>query len=743
MHFERGVLPADGDGVTLGGTPILRKMEREAPMMAAVPQVPPAPPEADAERASALAFPLYADRCLETGEPIREHALAMAQIIQGIRPDADLLAACHLFAIHAVVRDADRWLRSNFGAPVAQLVADLRQLRHLSDSVRKRMRARGPSEDADGRGQEEALRRMLLAMVNDMRVVVLRLASRLQTLRFLAAHRMAEAAVYARETRALYAPLANRLGIWQIKWEMEDLALRFLEPQAYQHIASMLEEKRSQREQRVAAAAQALGALLQQAGIGAEVSGRPKHIASIAGKMHAKELSFDRVLDQRALRVVVDRVDRCYEVLSLVHQRWRPVEGQFDDYIAKPKPNGYQSLHTVVEDDDGKPIEIQIRTAAMHEQAEFGVAAHWRYKEGGGDDRVETEKIAWLRRLLDWQREVEPVRGPEGTDRVYALTPQGRVIELPQGATAVDFAYHIHTELGHRCRGARVDGALVALNTVLRTGQTVEIMSARTGGPSRDWLNPELGFLASARSKAKVRQWFHAQEHEQSVAAGRELVSRELQRLGRTAVGLEELARRLGFSSAEDLCAAATKDEFSLRSIEQALEVAVPAPPEPALLLDRPRAPAAGRGSVLVVGVDSLLTSLARCCRPIPPDPIIGFITRGRGISVHRANCANARTLLQRQPERLIEVQWEPGRAAGADAYPVEVLILANDRQGLLRDISEVFAREKLNVTSVNTLSRRDQAQMQFTIEVPDGDALRRSLAQLAEVKGVVIARRR
>ncbi len=700
-------------------------------------------PPVDPQQARALVFPLYGDRLLETGEPLCAHADAMVEIVRLVRPDQDLLCAAVLFSVHEVVRDADRWLRANFGPQVAQLVTDLRQLRHLSESVRSRMSASDAAAAPVPQGQEEALRRMLLAMANDMRVVLLRLASRLQTLRYLVSQRKTTAQNYARETRALYAPLANRLGIWQIKWEMEDLALRVLEPEVYQRIARLLEEKRGQREQRVAAAVGELEELLRGAGISASVSGRPKHIASIAGKMSAKDLSFDRVFDQRALRVVVEQVGQCYEVLALAHQRWTALAGEYDDYIAKPKANGYQSLHTVVQDDDGKPLEIQIRTRTMHEQAELGVAAHWRYKEGGADDRAETEKIAWLRRLLDWQREVEPLRGPQEADRVYALTPQGRVVELPQGATAIDFAYHIHTELGHRCRGARVDGALVALNTALRTGQTVEIMSARSGGPSRDWLNPELGFLSSARSRAKVRQWFHAQEHEQSVAAGRELIGRELQRLGRTAVGLEDLARRLGFSSAEELCAAATKDEFSLRSIEQALQGSSETPSEPLIVLDRPRQAAAGRGSVLVVGVDSLLTSLARCCRPIPPDPIVGFITRGRGISVHRAGCANARALSERQPERLIEVQWEPGLHAGESAYPVEVLVLANDRQGLLRDITEVFSREKLNVTGVNTLSRGDQAQMHFTIEVPDAAVLRRSLAQLAEIKGVTVARRR
>jgi GTP pyrophosphokinase len=703
----------------------------------------PGTPTADPERARGLVFPLYADRALETGEPLAGHAQAIVEIVRAVRPDEDLLTAAYLFSVHEVVRDADRWVRGNFGASVAQLVADLRQLRHLSDSVRTRMRAPATEQDAAPQGQEEALRRMLLAMVNDMRVVLLRLASRLQTLRYLAAQRL-DGQAYARETRALYAPLANRLGIWQFKWELEDLSLRFLEPEVYQRVARLLEEKRGQRERRVAEAVATLEGVLRTAGIAATVQGRPKHIASIAAKMSAKDLPFDRVLDQRALRVVVERVAQCYEVLALAHQRWQPVAGEYDDYIAKPKANGYQSLHTVVQDDDGKALEIQIRTRAMHEQAELGVAAHWRYKEGGGDDRAETEKVAWLRRLLDWQREVEPARGPQGSDRVYALTPQGRVVELPQGATAIDFAYHIHTELGHRCRGARIDGALVSLSTPLRTGQTVEIMSARSGGPSRDWLNPELGFLASARSRTKVRQWFHVQEYAQSVAAGRELITRELQRLGRTAVGLEDLAHRLGFPSAEELCAAATKDEFSLRSIEQALAGAPLAPEEEIVLPEAPRRPAPARGAVLVVGVDSLLTGLARCCRPIPPDPIVGFITRGRGISVHRANCANARTLMSRQPERLIEVQWDPaGARADGASYPVEVVVLAGDRQGLLRDISEVFAREKLNVIGVNTLTQRDQAQMHFTVEVPDGGALRRSLAQLAEVKGVRIARRK
>jgi len=589
---------------------------------------------------------------------------------------------------------------------------------------------------------------------------VLRLASRVQTLRFLVRHPAAAGAeAIARETLALLAPLANRLGIWQLKWELEDLALRVLEPQTYDRIAGQIEQTRAQRERVVEQATESLRQLLSDAGVRAEVTGRPKHIASVHQKMAAKRLSIEQVHDLLALRVIVEQLANCYEALSVVHSSWTPIESEYDDYIARPKPNGYQSLHTVVQDPDGRPIEIQIRTRQMHQSAELGVAAHWRYKEG----RRETvagydERIAWLRRLFDWSQDASAkasvsedagnqdasakASASEGhaasTERVYAMTPQGRVVELPEGATPVDFAYHVHTELGHRCRGARVDGALVALNTRLRTGQTVEVITARTGGPSRDWLNAELGYLASARSRTKVRQWFNAIEQQQTVAAGKEVVTRELQRLGRTSVSLEDLAGRLSFATVDDLCLAIAREELSARAIEQAVsgvaEAADEADVAPAL---RPPKPTHGR--VLVVGVDSLMTSLAQCCRPIPPDDIIGFVTRGRGVSVHRAACSNARALARRSPERVIDVTW----GAGGEGYPTEVFVLAQDRPGLLRDISEVFAREKLNVLGVNTLSQSGEARMQFTVQVPDAAVTRRTLAQIGEVKGVIVARRR
>ncbi|MGE5337633.1 MAG: RelA/SpoT family protein [Gemmatimonadota bacterium] len=703
----------------------------------------PAVTAVDPDAARALVAPLYVDRRLRTGEPFLAHADGMAGIVRPLRNDEDLLAAAYLFGLHDFLRDADDFVRAHFGAAVAQLVVDLRVLMRLSERTRGRAQA-------DATAEAEALRKMLLAMVNDLRVVILRLASRLQTLRWYAATKQSGAEDFARETLQLYAPLANRLGIWQLKWELEDLALRFLEPQTYKQIARWLEAKRIEREAFIEGAITRLGQLLAEAGIRAEVSGRPKHIYSIWNKMRTKSLAFEQLYDVRALRVIVDDVAQCYQALSLVHQHWTPIGSEYDDYIARPKPNGYQSLHTVVRDAAGQALEIQIRTRAMHEAAELGVAAHWRYKEQtrarGRAARTEDERIAWLRQLLAWRADVsEPVGAGAlaGEDRIYVLTPQAKVVELPAGSTPIDFAYHVHTELGHRCRGARVDGAMVPLTTRLTTGQTIEIVAAKTGGPSRDWLNADLGYLASPRSRAKVRQWFNALELAQSVAAGREIVERELARLGKTAVKLDDLARRLGFASVDEFYVAATKEEFSLRSIEQALttapggaaEVAVPALPAATA-----RAAPAAKGKVLVVGVDSLLTMLARCCRPVPPDEIIGFVTRGKGVSIHRANCVNARALAKRAPERLIDVTW--GGQAEA-AYPVDVFVLAADRHGLLRDVSEVFAREKMNVIGVNTLTRRGEAQMQFTIEVADTGALRRALAELSEVDGVISARRR
>ena len=707
-----------------------------------------APAALDFDRTLALVEPLYERRSLATGEPLVAHARGIAAIIAPLRGDADLLCAACLFGVYDVLRDPDEWLRARFGDGVAQLVSDLRQLMKLSEVTRRQSDV-GPTKQGPD-DQAEALRRMLLAMAKDLRVVLLRLASRLQTLRYFAATKQSGSEPIARETMRLYAPLANRLGMWQLKWELEDLSFRFLEPDTYKQVAQLLDQKRNERQDFIEHATTRLRGLLTEAGIAAEVVGRPKHIYSIVNKMRTKRLAFDQVRDVRGLRVIVDDVAQCYQALSSIHQEWTAVSSEYDDYIARPKPNGYQSLHTVVTDEHGRALEIQIRTRQMHEAAELGLAAHWRYKEGakhdGGKQRSSDEqRIGWLRQLLAWRDDVEPAAAA-GTlsvareERIYVLTPQARVIELPEGATPIDFAFHIHSEVGYRCRGAKVNGAMVPLNTPLLNGQTVEIIAAKSGGPSRDWLNAELGYLKSARSRAKVRQWFNAIEFEQSVAAGRELIEKELHRLGRSAIKLDDLAKRLGFDNVDALAAAATREEFSMRSIEHALAPA-PAPElTPGLLIGKPREAPAGKGQVLVVGVDSLLTQLARCCRPAPPDEIVGYVTRGKGVSIHRSACSNLKSLVKRAPERVVDVAWGAQRDA---LYPVELLVMAQDRPGLLRDVSEVYAREKLNVVGVNSSSANGEARMLFTVEVQSAADVSRVLAAVREVKSVFSARRR
>jgi GTP pyrophosphokinase len=546
----------------------------------------------------------------------------------------------------------------------------------------------------------------------------------------------------ARLTRDLFAPLANRLGVWQLKWELEDLALRILEPETYKRIASLLDEKRSDRERYIEAATERLRAEFSRARIKADVSGRPKHIYSIYNKMRRKAVAFDAVYDVRAVRVLVDGIDECYAALDVVHRLWTPLPGEFDDYIAKPKGNDYRSLHTAVAGDDGKPLEIQIRTFEMHQHAEFGVAAHWRYKEGSRHQVAYDEKIAWLRQIVEWKDEVADAaelaaRFPRDlfAGTIYVLTPQGRVIDLPRDATPIDFAYHVHTDLGHRCRGARVNGAMVPLNTPLANGQQVEVIVAKQGGPSRDWLNPALGYLKSASARGKVRQWFNRLNHEVSVAEGREVVEKELQRQGMTSVSLEKLAQSFGFAKLADFFAEAGRGEISQRQLQIALRgedaPAIPAEAQP--LVKKPRAQP---GGILIVGVDKLLTVPARCCKPAPPDAIIGFVSRGRGVTIHRRGCENVKRLAA---ERLIAADW----GASADAtFPVDVVIEAGDRTGLLRDITEIFSREGVNVTATNTASRDASARMRLTVEIGNIAELNRVLALVSHVDGVTRALR-
>ncbi len=706
------------------------------------------------ERARAFAEPLLAGQRLDTGEEALPHADGVAAILQAIGAAPAMRAAAYLVYAGDYLQRPEEVVAKAFGPSHASLVSHTRKLVQIQRAARAAQV--GPEQRAL---QTERVRKMLLAFSRDLRVVLLRLASRLQTLRWFAASRQPCPPALAEESQQIFAPLANRLGIWQIKWELEDLAFRFLQPDDYKRIASLLDERRTEREAGVELARAALAQRLQEAGITADVQGRPKHLHSIWKKMQGKALRFERVFDLRALRVIVADLPACYAALARVHECFKPVDGEFDDYIARPKPNGYQSLHTVVLGGDGRPVEVQIRTRAMHEHAEHGVAAHWLYKEGGArgqagsdaEERIAEARKAVLRELLAWERDVaqQGAAGGAGADmaaseRIYVFTPQATIIELPAGGTPLDFAYSLHTDLGHRCRGARVDGALVPLNTALLSGQTVEIVSAKEGGPSLDWLNPELGYLKGQRARAKVRAWFNAQAQGLTIARGREQVEKLLQREGRTALKLDTLAEQLGFKAADALFEVVGKDEFSLRNIENLLHRDDAAQPvEPEIHLSRSRAQA-GKGGVLVVGVESLLTALARCCRPAPPDAIGGYVTRGRGVAIHRRDCSNFRQMAQQSPGRVIPVEW--GRAEQA-VYPLDVVIEAGDRQGLLRDISEVFAKEKMNVTGVNSQSVKDShggtAWMTFTVEVGDTARLPQVLAQIGRIAGVRNARRK
>ena len=711
-------------------------------------------------KARAFAEPLIAGETLDTGENILAHADAVAEILAGIGGSVAMQAASYLVYACPHLNKPEEVMAKAFGPELAQLAIQTNQLVHVQRLSRAaESGTHGPDNTPlSPRIQTENVRKMLLAFSRDLRVVMLRLASRLQTLRHYAATKLPVPPVLASESLQVFAPLANRLGIWQIKWEMEDLSFRFLEPATYKDIARLLDEKRTERERYMVDLRGRLQQALSEQGIAASVDGRPKHIYSIVRKMRGKSLPFERVFDIRALRVVVPGVADCYQALSWVHEHFVPIAEEFDDYIAKPKANGYQSLHTVVRDADGGPIEVQIRTQAMHDHAENGVAAHWAYKEAGtkgyagvsATSEYDT-KIAVLRQLLAWERDLSGAAQASAPgsglfdDRIYVLTPDAAVVELPQGATPIDFAYTVHTNLGHRCRGAKVDGAMVPLNTQLANGQTVEITAIKEGGPSRDWLNPELGFLASPRARAKVRAWFNAQVMAETVARGREAVEKSLQRLGRTAIRLEDLASQLGFKSADGLFEVVGKDEYSLRNIEVLLNPPEPAPQDNEFLPKKFKGTSARQSSsgVLVVGVDSLLTQLSRCCKPAPPDAISGFVTRGKGVSIHRQDCSNFRELVSRHGERVIEVRWGEHQGAAASVYPVDVAVEAFDRQGLLRDISEVFAKEKMNVIGVQTQSVKGTAWMTFTVEIGDADRLNKVLGTVRGVKGVRAARRR
>ncbi|MFV0601743.1 MAG: RelA/SpoT family protein [Brachymonas sp.] len=726
-------------------------------------------------RARAFVQPLLANMTLPSGENTFVHAEGVARILAHIGSTANLQAAAYLVYAAEHLNRPQELIEQVFGKEYADLALEAMRLMQLQRNQRMQQHNAGNTSQAN---QIEVVRKMLLAFSRDLRVILLRLASRLQTLRYLAASKTAVPPELARESLHVLAPLANRLGIWQIKWELEDLAFRFLEPQTYRQVAQWLDEKREQREQRADSLRQAVQQGLAGQGVTATVQARPKHIYSIVKKMRGKALDFSQIYDVMALRVIVKDVKECYTALSWIHSHYEPVDNEFDDYIARPKANGYQSLHTVVQqpqaDGTTRPVEFQIRTQAMHEHAETGVAAHWAYKEAGakgyaGHNANSTyeSKIAVLRQLLAWERDlaVDEDQAPAGQkkapatsgsnllqDRIYVFTPDAAIVELPQGATPVDFAYTVHTTLGHRCRGARVDGAMVPLNTPLQNGQTVEITAAKEGGPSRDWLNTEQGYLASSRARAKVRAWFNALAQQDAIARGREAVEKLLQREGKTAVKLDDLAGQLGFSCADDLFEVVGKDEFSLRNIEAVLRPQVPAPTADEILLqkqthrqERPHARSSGKSGVLVVGMGSLMTQLGKCCKPAPPDAIGGFVTRGKGVSVHRIDCVNFRNMVRDTPERAIDVQWSADQTTASDGpgYPVDVLVQASNRPGLLRDITELFARDKMPVIGLQSEPGKNGSHMTFTVQVANTHRLRQTLNELGDMEGVIAARRR
>ncbi|QPT39769.1 GTP pyrophosphokinase [Oligella ureolytica] len=718
-----------------------------------------------------------------TAEPCVRHAKGVLHSLSLLQMDVTSMIAGILAVLPSsedpkVSHDTRQEILDLFGLEVLNLVQGTRTLIRVGAQA-----TLAENTDSDSvQDQQEMLRKMLLALATDLRIVILRLASRLQTLRWYSESKRQCPVILAQQTRDIYAPLANRLGIWQIKWELEDLSLRFLEPEIYRDIAKKLEVRRTERESMVEDFIAKLKKNLHQLNVKADVSGRAKHIYSIYNKMRNKNLSFEEIYDLHAIRIVTGTERDCYTALSMAHSLWTPVMNEFDDYIARPKPNGYRSLHTVVQDEHGRNFEVQIRTHEMHEFAEYGMAAHWRYKESGakgGETSASSlydRQISWMRQLLSWRREEglseqeasqlqeeilgastgefaleesaeghlikdkESIPGKpvdqKNFSRIYVLTPQARVIELPEGSTPVDFAYRLHTDLGHRCRGAKVDGNMVALNTPLQTGQTVEIIAAKSGGPSRDWLNTQLGYLASPRARAKVRLWFNAVELQQRISTGQDLVEKELQRLGKTATNLEQLAQKLGFSHAEDLYVSAAKEEFSLRNIAQAfVEQEEPSPDKEVLSRQhQSQINTDSKNGVLVVGVDSLLTQLAGCCHPAPPDKIHGFITRGRGVTIHREGCPSIKALELKHPERIIEVDW--GNTEDR-LYPINISVSALDRPGLIRDITELFSKHKINVAGLNTQSRQGKANLLYTVEVRGGSDVRKVISAISELPEV------
>ena len=718
------------------------------------------------QRAYRVAEKAHAGQFRASGDPYINHCLAVASILADYSMPVEVITAGLL---HDTVEDTKltiEEIRRDFGDGVAGLVQGVTKLTQLPRVTRgeraeeddapgdadrsgalPRGADRGAQKEADIRTRKrelsiETLRKTFLAMDSDVRVVFIKLADRLHNMRTLGFFPEAKRRRIAQETLDIFAPLANRLGIWQIKWELEDLAFRHVNPEKYKEIADQLAGRRETRETEVEQIAENVSRLLTKAGIKVEISGRPKHIYSIYKKMTEKGKSFDLVRDVRGVRIIVPDVSACYAALGVIHTNWRPIPGEFDDYIAAPKDNFYQSLHTAVIYDDGRPVEMQIRTGEMDENAEFGIASHWRYKEGGKGDRYD-ERINWLRRVMEWRQDVDDaqefvdgMKTDVFKDRVYIFTPRGDIIDLPVGSTPIDFAYHVHTTVGDRCRGAKVNNKLVPLDYSLKTGEQVEILTAKQGGPSRDWLNPSLGLVRTQRARSKIMAWFKKQGRQQNIGQGRGMLEHEIKRLGMPDLdddGLKALAQQYGRSSEEFFEALGTGDITLGRVINRLLESKEP---DDTLVVVPASSEAVPAEAITVLGLKGLLTAMARCCNPTPGDEIIGYITRGHGAMIHRQDCPNI--LRIRDRERLVKVSW----GENVRTYPVPIRIRAYDRQGLMGDITTLLNTENVNIVNVGVGISKNLADLRLVIEVRDIAQLSRMLARIENLPNVLEAQR-
>jgi GTP pyrophosphokinase len=702
------------------------------------------------QRAYRVAEKAHAGQKRVSGEPYINHLLAVAAILAEYSMPAEVVTAGLL---HDTIEDTSitaEDLKRDFSDGVVSLVQGVTKLTQLPRVSRGEHREEYEPEvesetalrDRKRELSIETLRKTFLAMDSDVRVVLIKLADRLHNMRTLGAFPDAKRRRIAQETLDIFAPLANRLGIWQIKWELEDLGFRYTNPEKYKEIAEQLAVRRESREAEIEHIIDDITKLLKEASIKAEISGRPKHIYSIYKKMMEKGKSFDLVRDVRGVRLIVPDIAACYAALGIIHTHWRPIPNEFDDYIAAPKDNFYQSLHTAVIYDDGRPVEVQIRTIEMDENAEFGIASHWRYKEGGPRDKYD-ERINWLRRVMEWRGDVEDaqefvdsMKTDVFKDRVYVFTPHGDIIDLPAGSTPIDFAYHVHTNVGNRCRGAKVNNKLIPLDYELQTGEQVEILTAKQGGPSRDWLNSNLGLVKTQRARSKIRAWFKKQDQNQNIVQGKEILVHEIQRLGLPELdenGLNTLARQFDRTPDELYVALGCGDFNIARVVNKLVETKET---DDVLVVVPASSDAVPTEAITVLGLKGLLTSMARCCNPTPGDEIIGYITRGHGATIHRQDCPNMLRIQDR--ERLVKVSW----GENVRTYPVPVRIRAYDRQGLMGDITTLLNSENVNMVDVDVHMTKNLADMRIVIEVKDIGQLSRILARIENVPNVLEAQR-